>query len=93
MAMKEIRTATNSQCLGYLECLSAILDIDDGFMDQKIHMIFGIPRVNETIQEFNDKVKITYGLGKSSSSMKKIVKYYSTMNLEKSLLDLVLSNH
>lgn len=47
MNLKELRTASDFQCIGNFECIDAILKIDDDKLEEKLQMIFGIPKLSE----------------------------------------------
>lgn len=47
MILKELRTTSDSQCIGYFEAIGAIISMDTLFINEKIHMIFGVPRLTE----------------------------------------------
>ena len=66
------------------------MDLNDGLMEDRIALIFGIPRLTEQKLIHENSIYFAYGLGKNTAYMKKVYKYYSSYNLEKSLLDSTL---
>lgn len=90
-ALKGIGSSSESSCFGYFECLNALLQINDSHKLEKIQMIFGVPKVMELKVEKNDQLIYLYGLSKESSLNRHMFKYPSTLNLKKSLIDILLS--
>lgn len=54
-------------------------------------MIFGVPKIIELKVEKDEKLIYLYGLSKESSLNRHMFKYPSTLNLKKSLTDMLMS--
>lgn len=58
---------------------------------ERIQMIFGVPKLIELKVERNHKLLFIYGLSKETQLNRHVYKFPSTLNSEKSLIDLLIS--
>lgn len=92
VCLKGIISSSDLDALSYIEGLRALLSIKDGLMTHRLHNIFGVPKLAESVVVSNSNQKTyLYGLAKESTVKKAAIQYVTPFFSEKGLLEILFA--
>jgi len=92
VCLKGIISSSDLDAVSYIEGLRSLLGIKDELMTHRLHNIFGVPKLSETVVVSNSNRKsYLYGLAKESTIKKAAVQYTTPFFGEKGLLEILFA--
>ena len=87
LALNGLAMSPDVDSIAYLECIKALVLIDDEYSFKRLPLILGFPRLSDCKMQNTDGDFFMYGLAKENSLKKSVYCYKSSFDLERGMIE------
>ena len=91
LSLRELLKSNENKAVGFLEGFNALLLLEDKFIDKRIKMIIGSPKLIDMNYKNGNEIFYSYGVNKENSLKRIKCSYLSTFGFERGLLDQIIN--